>query len=163
MSIYHLKQEQFLPISLSEAWNFFSDPRNLEDITPPNLRFRIIKVSLEKSIYEGQTIHYKIRILPFVWVNWLTEITKVKDEEYFIDDQRIGPYSLWHHQHHFREVEGGVEMRDAVTYAVPFGWLGRLAHLFFVRVQLSAIFDHRRTVLANRFKKSNVTLNSILS
>ena len=163
MSIHHLKQEQFLPINLSEAWHFFSNPRNLEDITPPTLKFQILKVSLDKTIYEGQIIHYKIRILPFVWVHWLTEITKVKDHVFFIDDQRIGPYLFWHHQHHFREVEGGVEMQDAVTYALPFGWLGDLVHRFFVKPQLQEIFSHRRRVLANRFKGDIFELNKIFS
>ena len=163
MNIHHLKQEQFLPISLSEAWHFFSNPRNLEDITPPNLRFKILRVSLDQTIYEGQIIHYKIRIFPFVWVNWLTEITKVWDHVSFIDDQRIGPYLFWHHQHHFREVEGGVEMLDAVTYALPFGWLGDLAHRLFVRRQLQEIFSHRRRVLANRFKGGVYKLDKIFS
>jgi ligand-binding SRPBCC domain-containing protein len=86
-------------------------------------------------------------------VDWLTEITKVKPGEYFIDDQRIGPYSLWHHQHHFKEVEGGVEMRDAVTYAIPFGWLGQLANWLFVGKQLKSIFHYRRSVLERQFGK----------
>lgn len=152
MKIYHLTQKQYLPISLGEAWTFFSNPHNLGDITPGGLRFQIRNISLDTDIYEGQIIHYKIRILPFVWVTWVTEITKVNHHAYFIDDQRIGPYALWHHQHHFREVDGGVEMQDAVTYAVPFGLLGKLAHRVFVRGQLRGIFSHRRSVLEKRFK-----------
>jgi len=152
MKIYHLTQKQFLPITLGEAWSFFSNPHNLGDITPAGLRFQIKNISLASNIYEGQIIHYTIRILPFVWVTWLTEITKVKHHTYFIDDQRVGPYALWHHQHHFREVDGGVEMLDAVTYAVPFGILGIIAHRVFVRRQLRGIFSHRRNVLEKKFK-----------
>lgn len=152
MKIYHFTQNQFLPISPGEAWTFFSNPHNLGDITPAGLRFQIKNIGLDAGIYEGQMIHYRIRILPFVWVTWLTEITKVKHHAYFIDDQRIGPYALWHHQHHFREVDGGVEMHDAVTYAVPFGFLGTFAHRVFVRGQLRGIFSHRRSVLEKKFK-----------
>lgn len=158
MKIYHLKQKQFLPITLTEAWSFFSDPRNLESITPPRLKFQIVNVSMDRDVYEGQVIHYRIQILPLVWVTWLTEITKVKNMEYFIDDQRLGPYSLWHHQHHFREVRGGVEMSDAVTYALPLGWLGRIAHALFVRAELLSIFLHRRQVLERRFSRSEGTI-----
>ncbi len=151
MKVYHINQIQFLPVKLEQAWDFFCDPRNLEDITPAAMQFRILNISRPGRIYEGQIIHYKIRILPFVWVNWLTEITKVNAGEYFIDDQRIGPYRLWHHQHHFKEVEGGVEMCDSVAYAIPYGWLGRLAHWLFVGKQLKAIFQYRRSVLERQF------------
>lgn len=161
MKIYHLRQEQFLPISLGEAWSFFSNPRNLEAITPSNLNFKIRNVTLDMSIYEGQIIHYKIRILPFVWVSWVTEISKVKEREYFIDDQRLGPYAFWHHQHHFREVNGGVEMRDVVTYAIPFGWIGNLIHRVYVNARLRQIFDYRRNILDKKFEGEK-TPNAIL-
>jgi ligand-binding SRPBCC domain-containing protein len=117
------------------------------------MRFRILTISLPRRIYEGQMIHYRIQLLPFIWVNWLTEITKVKEKEYFIDDQRIGPYKIWHHQHHFAEVDGGVEMRDAITYAIPFGWIGRIANWLFVSNQLTTIFKYRRSVLEEKFGK----------
>lgn len=113
------------------------------------------------SIYEGQIIHYKIRILPFVWVSWVTEISKVKEREYFIDDQRLGPYAFWHHQHHFREVNGGVEMRDVVTYAIPFGWIGNLIHRVYVNARLRQIFDYRRNILDKKFEGEK-TPNAIL-
>ena len=160
MKIYRIRQEQFLPIAMKAAWDFFSDPANLEEITPPGMRFRILHTSGQGKMYPGQLIHYRIKILPFVWVTWLTEITQMKTGEYFTDDQRKGPYALWHHQHHFRKVPGGVEMTDEVTYALPFGWLGQWAHGIFVRDQLNGIFDYRRRILEKKFKKQS-TLQTV--
>lgn len=153
MKTYNIKQVQFLPVTLEDAWNFFSEPLNLNEITPPSLRFRIEFISRRGKIYPGQLIGYSIRILPGIWANWLTEITAVKPGEYFIDDQRSGPYALWHHQHHFRPVPGGVEMTDEVNYAIPFGWLGRLANLIFVAPRLRTIFAYRRQILEKQFTK----------
>lgn len=150
MKIYHLRREQFLPISLGKCWAFFSDPGNLETITPQRMKFEIQYCS-GNAVYPGQLIRYRIKIFPFIWVNWLTEITAVKDQEYFIDDQRIGPYAFWHHQHHFREVAGGVLMTDDVTYALPFGWIGQLAHALLIGRELSAIFEYRRQILKDLF------------
>jgi len=155
MKIYHLHQKQFLPVSRQEAWSFFSDPHNLDKITPARLKFRILNIAQDTVIHTGQLISYRIRIMPLVWVNWLTEITAVKEGEYFTDDQRIGPYALWQHQHHFREVSGGVEMTDEVTYALPLGIAGRAVHRIFVRHELAAIFDYRRHVLEKKFRKVN--------
>lgn len=158
MKIYRLRQKQFLPITLQEAWDFFSDPHNLEAITPGRLRFRILSVSRQGRLYPGQLIRYRIRILPLVWVNWLTEITAVKEGEYFIDDQRSGPYALWQHQHHFREVPGGVEMTDEVHYALPFGLPGRWIHAIFVGHEVAAIFAHRRRILEEKFTSQQTTI-----
>lgn len=155
MKIYHLRQKQFLPVSLQDAWDFFSNPRNLDEITPPRLQFRIVNVSEDRGVYAGQFIRYNIRLLPYVWVGWLTEITAARDREYFIDDQRSGPYALWQHRHAFREVPGGVEMSDEVTYALPFGFLGEWVHRIFVRRELDSIFAYRRTVLEKKFSKEN--------
>ena len=158
MKIYHLHREQFLPIGLQECWSFFSDPSNLETITPPRMKFAIQHLS-GKGIYAGQLIRYRIAIFPFYRVNWLTEITAVKKEEYFIDDQRIGPYALWHHYHHFREVENGVLMTDEVTYALPLGWLGQWAHALLIGRELNTIFEYRRQVLNTRFtKETHITI-----
>lgn len=157
MKIYHLRQEQLLPINLRECWSFFSDPGNLEAITPPRMKFTIQNIS-GKGIYPGQLIRYRITIFSFYQVNWLTEITAVKEQEYFIDDQRIGPYALWYHYHHFREVENGVLMTDEVTYALPFGWLGQWAHALLIGRELNTIFEYRRRVLDARFSKENKNL-----
>lgn len=153
MKVYHLKRLQFLPISIDEAWNFFSSPTNLSKITPAKLNFNILYTSGENKIYAGQIIKYKLRILPGVKTNWITEITHVQAPYYFVDEQRFGPYALWHHQHHFKVVTGGVEMTDEVNYAIPFGLVGRLANWIFVEQELHAIFDYRFTILENYFSK----------
>ncbi len=113
--------------------------------------FRIIYISGGDRTYAGQLIRYKVTILPLVTVNWVTEITHVQEPSYFVDEQRFGPYTLWHHQHWFKEVEDGVEMTDEVNYAVPLGFLGRLAHGTFVARKVNAIFDHRFRTLEEYF------------
>lgn len=153
MKIYNLKRKQFLPVSLSQAWAFFLSPENLSMITPPHMGFEIKYFSGSAKTYPGQIIQYKVGILPGIKVNWVTEITHVKENEYFIDEQRFGPYSFWQHQHHFREVHGGIEMIDEVNYAVPFGLLGRIAHFIFVGKEVEAIFNYREKVLVNHFSR----------
>lgn len=154
MKIYHLKRTQFLPLTLSEAWEFFSTPKNLAKITPDHMGFKILYMSGGEKAYAGQIIQYKVNVLPGIKVNWLTEITQVQKPHHFIDEQRFGPYSLWHHQHHFKEVNGGVEMTDEVSYAIPFGWLGQLAQWIFVGREVNRIFDHRFVVLEKYFGTS---------
>ncbi|ELR70636.1 Cell division inhibitor [Fulvivirga imtechensis AK7] len=158
MKIYNLKRAQILPISLAEAWQFFSTPKNLQKITPPHMGFKIKYLSGNEKMYPGQLILYKINILPGIPVDWATEITHVVEPYYFVDEQRFGPYKLWHHQHHFREAEQGVEMTDEVNYAIPLGFIGRMANSLFVRRQVEAIFDHRHRVLENYFAKKFVTV-----
>lgn len=155
MKIYNLKREQFLPISLEQAWDFFSTPKNLAKITPEQMGFKILYISGGDKAYAGQIIRYHITILPSIKVHWVTEITQVKELIYFIDEQRFGPYALWHHQHHFKEVPGGVEMIDEVSYAIPLGLLGRLAHFIFVGREVNRIFDYRFKVLEEFFKRGN--------
>ena len=104
-------------------------------------------------MYPGQLINYRIRIFAGIWVDWLTEITQVTKQQNFIDEQRFGPYAFWHHQHHFKAVDGGVEMTDEVNYAIPFGWLGRLVHWLFVGRQVNSIFAHRYHFLQQKFNK----------
>jgi ligand-binding SRPBCC domain-containing protein len=157
MKIYHLKRTQFLPIGLSEAWDFFSTPRNLSKITPEHMGFKIIYISGGDKTYAGQIIRYKVSILPMITVHWVTEITHVQKPLYFVDEQRFGPYALWHHQHSFKEVDNGVEMTDEVNYAIPLGMLGRLAHWIFVGHEVNRIFDHRYAVLEKYFKETVVT------
>ena len=154
MKIYHLKRTQFLPITLSEAWEFFSTPKNLAKITPEHMGFQILYISGAEKAYTGQIIQYKVSIIPGIKVNWVTEITHVKEPQYFIDEQRFGPYSLWHHQHHFKEVMGGIEMTDEVNFAIPLGWLGQLAHWIFVGREVNRIFDHRSEVLEKYFSNN---------
>ncbi len=157
MKIYNLRKEQFLPISLQEAWAFFSSPKNLAKITPEHMNFKILYQSGGDKAYAGQIIRYQINVLPFIPVHWVTEITQVKEPFHFIDEQRFGPYALWHHQHHFEEVKGGVLMTDEVNYAIPFGVLGRFAHWLFVAKEVNRIFEHRFRTLEDFFSKNSTT------
>ncbi|MBI3218664.1 MAG: SRPBCC family protein [Bacteroidetes bacterium] len=153
MKIYNLTRKQFLPIPLTEAWDFFSTPKNLAKITPEHMGFKILYISGGDKAYAGQLIRYKVSVLPGISVHWVTEITQVKEPFHFIDEQRFGPYALWHHQHHFKEVPGGVEMTDEVNYAIGWGPLGWLAHVLFVGREVNRIFEHRYAVLEQYFKK----------
>ena len=156
MKIYNLQRKQILPISLEETWNFFSSPKNLSKITPNDMGFHIQYISGGDQTYPGQIIIYKIKILGMYQISWVTEITHVLNRNYFVDEQRFGPYALWHHQHHFRATDAGVEMIDEVNYAIPFGLIGQLAHWLFVGRQVNAIFDHRYKVLETYFANSKV-------
>lgn len=116
--------------------------------------FKILNISGGPKMYSGQIIRYSIYGLAGIPMNWVTEITHVQEPYYFVDEQRFGPYALWHHQHHFKAVAGGVEMTDEVNYAIPFGPIGRLAHRLFVEHELNRIFDYRFSKLKTYFKKS---------
>lgn len=151
--VYSLRALQVLPISLEEAWLFFSDPANLAAITPESMGFNIISKHHGERMYAGQIIEYKVKPVLGIPLYWMTEITHVMDRQYFIDEQRFGPYSLWHHQHHFKEVPGGVEMEDIVHYKLPFWFLGDIAHAMFVRKKLEGIFDYRKQAVEDRFGK----------
>jgi len=151
MKVYHLRRKQFLPITLAEAWEFFSSPRNLGAITPSHMKFRILHISGGERMFAGQLIRYHVHVLPGIRVHWVTEITHVRELYYFVDEQRFGPYAMWHHSHYFREVDGGIEMTDEVHYAIPFGFIGRFANWLFVEKQVNAIFDYRFDVLEKRF------------
>jgi ligand-binding SRPBCC domain-containing protein len=149
---YQLKFEQYLPIPLVEAWHFFSSPNNLAKITPPQMHFVVTSDYDDNAkIYPGMIITYKIKPLLGIKMNWMTEITHVKDNEYFVDEQRTGPYALWHHQHHFKEVKGGVLMTDIVNYAIPYGIIGRLANDVLVARQLKHVFDYREKEIIKLF------------
>ena len=145
-----LRETQRLPISLMEAWRFFSDPRNLPRITPPSLGLEVTS-DLPGEMYPGMIITYRVRLVPGVSVGWVTEITQVREPSLFVDEQRFGPYRFWHHEHHFREVEGGVEMEDIVHYALPFGKIGGVFGGPLVRRRLARIFAFRRRFLAGEF------------
>lgn len=140
--MYQLKRTQFVKTDLETCWKFFSAPANLQVITPDYMGFRVL-TEVPDEMYHGLIISYKVSPVLRIPMNWVTEITYVADKRYFVDEQRHGPYRLWHHEHHFREVEGGVEMTDIVSYSLPFGFLGRFVHWLFVRKQLEAIFEYR--------------------
>lgn len=151
--IHTIEQTQILPITMEEAWSFFSRPENLADITPSDVGFNIIH-NHGDGTYPGKMISYRIKVFPLVSLTWLTEITSVTEGTRFVDDQRIGPYKVWHHQHEFKEHPDGVEMTDLVHYALPFGWLGDIAHSLFVKKKLEHIFSYRKAVIAKKFSRS---------
>jgi ligand-binding SRPBCC domain-containing protein len=146
MKVYCLNRKQKLPISLWEAWSFFSTSRNLESITPAFLKFQITS-SVPDDIYSGLIITYRIAAVAGIPMTWVTEIKHVEAPYRFVDEQRIGPFRFWYHEHRFREVGGEIEMEDTVYYAMPLGWIGRLVHALFIRARLEAIFDFRRNYL----------------
>jgi len=150
MKLHQLQQEQFLPIPLEEAWEFFSAPGNLNEITPPDLGFQVTHLDGER-MYEGQIITYRVKLAPGLWIPWITEIKAIDEGRSFIDEQRFGPYKFWHHRHSFEAAEGGVLMRDNVYYGLGFGPFGGLAHSLFVRRKLLWIFESRRKILFERF------------
>jgi ligand-binding SRPBCC domain-containing protein len=151
MAVYSLKSVQKIPVPVSEIWDFFSSPKNLPELTPAALGFKIISRHHGDKIYQGQIIEYKVSPLFGIPLYWMTEITHVEDQQYFVDEQRYGPYSMWHHQHHFQPVEGGVEMTDIVHYKNPFWVLGDLANALIVRKKLREIFTHRYSSIETRF------------
>lgn len=140
--MHQLKRVQILKTDLNTAWNFFSSPKNLQVITPPYLGFEI-KTELPETMYEGLFIMYKVSPLLGIKLDWVTEITHVKEPFYFVDEQRVGPYKIWHHEHHFEVVPEGIKMTDIVSYALPMGFLGDLLHPFLVAPKLQEIFDFR--------------------
>lgn len=151
--VYSIKTIQQLPISLAQAWDFFSSPANLKKITPDNLGFKIISNHHGYKMYAGQIIEYTVCPVFGIPMYWMTEITNVQDHSYFIDEQRFGPYSMWHHQHHFKTVDGGVEMTDIVHYKLPLWFLGDIANTLFVKKQLQHIFNYRSAKVAELFGK----------
>jgi ligand-binding SRPBCC domain-containing protein len=149
---YLFKFEQDLPIPLAETWDFFTSPLNLAKITPPKMGFVVTSpYDANTKVYEGMIITYKITPLLGIKMNWMTEITHVKEQEYFVDEQRFGPYALWHHEHHFKEIKGGVHMTDVLNYAIPYGPIGRLSNTILVGKQIQKIFDYREKAINEMF------------
>lgn len=148
--LHRLHRTQRLPIPIPTAWEFFSDPRNLVRITPPDLDF-VITSGLERTMHPGQIITYTIRPLMGVRRRWVTEITHVDPPHLFVDEQRFGPYRFWHHLHRFVEVEGGVEMTDTVHYLIGIPLIDPLIDRFVVRPRLEGIFDFRKLALEGIF------------
>lgn len=148
--IYTLHREQYIPAPIEAVWAYFATPRNLNEMTPPDMAFEILAGG-DEPMYAGQIIAYKVSILPGIRVHWLTQITHVREPEMFIDEQLAGPYRLWIHEHRFRPMDGGVYMIDHVTYKLPFGYLGKLSHALWVRRRLNLIFDYRRRKVEELF------------
>ncbi|MBN1387464.1 MAG: SRPBCC family protein [Bacteroidales bacterium] len=148
--IFKLETWQILESGIDEAWDFFSDPSKLAEITPPHMGF-LITSGKPSRMYQGQIISYRIGILPLIKSNWVTEITTVVPGKYFIDEQRSGPYRIWHHEHHFTHTDKVVEMHDKVTYKIPLGPLGRMVHFLYIRKKLLNIFTYRYNKLDEIF------------
>ncbi len=143
-------RKQFVKTDLQTCWDFFSSPANLKRITPDYMGFDV-KTEVPAQMYEGLIIAYTVKPLFGIPVEWVTEITHVKDKAFFVDEQRKGPYTMWHHEHHFKEVEGGVEMTDIVSYIIPLGFLGKLVQPFLVKPKLEEIFAYRFKIVEEVF------------
>ena len=150
MKVYSLKEEQFVNASIQECWSFFSNPRNLKKITPTDMGFEITDFD-EKSMYAGQIIQYKVSPLFGIKLGWMTVITVVKEQSYFVDEQRFGPYTLWHHKHFFEAKDNGVLMTDLIHYALPLGFIGRVMNTLVVKNKLKTIFDYRKVKVDELF------------
>ena len=154
MAIYHLFFEQKIPQSLDTLWDFISDPLNLKLITPPDLAMEILSHDLPSHIHPGLIISYSIKPLAGIKMLWLTEIKHLKEKEYFVDEQRAGPYKMWHHLHKLTPFDNYVLMSDVVTYRPPYGFIGSIANSIFIRNKLKDIFEYRRAVLEKKFGKT---------
>lgn len=147
-----LKQEQFLPISLDEAWQFFATPKNLNEVTPDDMVFEIVS-ELPDTIYAGLLINYRLKPMLNIPINWCTEITHIKEKVYFVDEQRKGPYNIWHHEHHFKAVADGVLMTDILHYDIGKSFFGWIAGKMFVNKMVKSIFAYRFKMLESYFEK----------
>lgn len=150
MTIYTLRKTQILPTTLKESWKFYSNPNNLNEITPPSLGLEITSET-KNEIYEGMIITYKVNALPGIKIDWVTEITHIKEPNYFVDEQRFGPYKFWHHKHFLREVENGVEAEDLIHYSLPLGAIGNIINSLYVERNLENIFSYRKNFLEEKF------------
>ncbi|MFD1257087.1 hypothetical protein ACFQ3S_09790 [Mucilaginibacter terrae] len=152
MKTYERRWELFIPISLDEAWDFFSSPLNLQKITPADMKFVVTSpYNQDTKMYAGMIITYKVTPVFGIKLNWMTEITHVQDKQYFVDEQRFGPYALWHHQHHFKEVPGGVLMTDILNYAIGYGPAGNIANKVLVKNKIAQIFKYREKAVKQLF------------
>ncbi len=151
MAFYQFKKEQKVNASMEDIWDFISSPRNLKEITPEYMGFNITSKDLPEKMYEGMIISYLVSPILGIKTNWVTEITHVKDLQYFVDEQRVGPYSIWHHQHFIEPISNGVLMRDIVSYEPPFGFLGAIANSLIIKGKLQEIFDYRTIAVEKKF------------
>lgn len=149
--MHRMFSEQQLPISIDEAWDFFSSPKNLQTLTPDYMGFEITSTFFKEKMYPGQLISYKVKPLLGIPLNWITEITHVKENEFFVDEQRFGPYQMWHHEHHFEENEKGVLMTDIVHYKLAWYKGGSITNALIVKNQVNGIFEYRNKKIADLF------------
>jgi len=148
--IHRLYREQIIAAPLEKVWEYFCDPKNLNNITPPDMNFEILNGG-DVPMYEGQLIEYRVEFVKGVRSRWLTEISHVRECEYFVDEQRIGPYRFWYHEHTFEETAAGTKMTDRVTYMVPFGLMGDVLNHLWIAKRLHAIFEFRQNKISEIF------------
>jgi ligand-binding SRPBCC domain-containing protein len=151
MAFYQFKKQQKIKCSIDEIWEFISSPGNLKEITPDYMGFDIMTKDLPEKMYPGMIIAYKVSPLFGIKTTWVTEITQVVEKKYFVDEQRVGPYSIWHHQHIIEPIENGILMTDIVSYAPPLGFLGVIANSLIIKNKLNEIFDYRTAAVEKRF------------
>ncbi|MDX2190165.1 MAG: SRPBCC family protein [Bacteroidota bacterium] len=151
--LYRISFVQNIPSDIDTIWDFISSPANLKKITPPHMGFKILSEIDSDKMYTGQIIEYTVYPFPLIPMGWVTEIKHVKDKEYFVDEQRFGPYALWHHKHFIKPISNGVEMRDIVDYKIPFGFIGDIANIILVKKQLKNIFEYRFQKIEEIFGK----------
>jgi len=151
MAFYQLASKQIIPAGIEEVWNFISSPGNLKEITPDYLDFDITSKDLPEKIYPGMIIIYKVKPLLGIPLSWVSEITHIVENQFFVDEQRIGPYAFWHHQHLIESFEKGVLMTDIISYMPPLSFLGSLANKLFIRKHLARIFSYRENAIKKRF------------
>lgn len=145
---------QLVKASIEDCWDFFSSPSNLSVITPPDMNFRIQFPEPMPAMYQGLIIRYTVSPLLGIPLEWITEITHVKDHDYFVDNQLKGPFKLWHHQHFFKETSEGTLMRDVVNYELPLGILGGILGGSIVKKRVQGIFDFRKSVIEKKFNQA---------
>tara|TARA_B110000285_G_scaffold37878_1_gene41057 strand:+ start:2244 stop:2711 length:468 start_codon:yes stop_codon:yes gene_type:complete len=151
MAFYQFNKQQKINCSIDEIWEFISSPGNLKEITPDYMGFDIMTNNLPEKMYPGMIISYKVSPLLGVKMTWVTEITQLVEKKYFVDEQRVGPYSIWHHQHIIEPIKNGVLMTDIVSYAPPLGFLGALANSLLIKNKLNEIFDYRTQAVEKRY------------
>lgn len=151
MAFYQFQKEQKINASIEEIWDFISSPGNLKEITPDYMGFNITSKNNTEKMYEGMIISYLVSPVLGLKTKWVTEITHVREKKYFVDEQRVGPYSLWHHQHIIEPITNGVLMKDIVSYEPPFGFLGAIANNLIIKGKLNEIFDYRTIAIEKRY------------
>ena len=151
MGFYQFKRTQEINASIDEIWKFISDPSNLKLITPDYMRFDITSEDIPSKMYEGMIISYKVSPLLGIKTTWVTEITHLKENSYFVDEQRVGPYKIWHHQHMIQPMEKRTLMTDIVSYQPPLGFLGSIANELIIKGKLNEIFEYRAKALDEIF------------
>ena len=151
MPFYQFQKQQKINTTIDEIWNFISSPANLKEITPDYMGFDITSKNLAEKMYAGMIICYTVSPLLGIKTTWVTEITNIVEKKYFIDEQRVGPYSLWHHQHIIEPIHNGVLMTDIVSYKPPLGFIGAIANFLIIKKKLQEIFDYRTKAIENRF------------